>query len=193
MKQLKQVQSILEWHKNETIDDSSSDYHVLKEFVANHHRYQEGTEQISHFKSVPLFKGNQLQVVDKDGQVDIVSIYKCVGTRTNRLKKAMREAVRPFLLPKTDIVCGMCSRETPKDDVHVDHVYEFDHIVHDFFKQTTHPKPVSFHGDLGYLYFYEKDHPFRDDFIAFHNSFKDNLRLVCSNCNLTRKRYKYDG
>ena len=76
-------------------------------------------------------------------------------------------------------------------DFHTDHIHHFYKIRDEFLNIKNNIYPTCFKDNTiaPFKTFKEEDKEFEEEWINYHNSYVDNLRILCKSCNMSRNRF----
>lgn len=148
-------------------------------------------------------KGMELNIVNENGTLTEISWKKCItgkkSTNNSKFNSALRTSVsnqiKDFRNKSNVDICQECNCSLFQICSHIDH-YEpqFSQLVENFLeinKEIIHSIPESYNKkpNTYELFFKDDDKWIGEAFADYH--FKNaSLRVLCENCNLTRKKYK---
>ena len=145
-------------------------------------------------KSNPLYKHLELHIVYNNGKTDDISYNVCINTKyKNYIKMAMRVSIIPQILEYKNNSIRKCVNCNSNQDLEVDHIIWFEKIYDDFMKNNKIKIPTKFNNTDGHLKcFMSDDIMFEKSWNLYHNA-NAQLRVLCSNCNKKRDKYKKDS
>jgi hypothetical protein len=100
------------------------------------------------------------------------------------LRSSIQHQIRDFRMSNS-LICEFC---VSTDDLHVDHIKQFEEIAFDFLQSTTIPVPNVFGETTDQTHrrcFLDSDIDFENAWKQFHLQ-NASLRILCKKCNLTR-------
>ena len=168
-------------------------YEQLMKLFLTHPDYP---EKMNNVIDVAIIKNKinplylELQLIKSNNKTDNISYLACINkpNTTKNLKEAMRYAILPQILEfknkQEALECSICKSN---ENIQIDHLILFKNIYEDFIK-TRNDIPVKF--DENYFngaQFQPKDKLFEEEWYEFHKQ-NSQLRCLCKNCNLTRKK-----
>ena len=159
-----------------------------------HYNYPEKFHGLTDIKIKhnPIFK-NQLEtiIVKANGEEDDVSVLnKCItGKPQNNLCIAMRNAILPQILTfkyNNPQQCVLCQNTST---IHIDHFEpQFEDLKADFLSAWKDELPDKFRQNECHSKVFEpSDIQFENKWFDYHLK-NASLRVLCSNCNLTRRK-----
>ena len=163
--------------------------------VEIHHNKEEkiGNGIISFYIGDDAFKNIALFINQTDKQnIGFSWVQVCkFKPPTNRedyissLRQSINNQIFEFR-KNTNLICDFCKS---RNNIHIDHIYLFKHIVKDFEDEFNFeiPKLYGKEYDTNKTMFLEEDIDIRNAFEKFHKE-KAELRPLCSKCNLGRNK-----
>jgi len=182
-----------------TIHHHQRHFSFFKSLLERHRRKMDEIDgrEIVCFSISPnsMTKSLELSVTLDDKSAIVFSWLKCISDHDNQLYSAMRTSIESqvssfrdrHLTP--DAACGVCKVPLARTNVHVDHcIPQFIHLVKDFLDNAPVSAPSAFDDRASNMRaFKASDVAFERAWQGYHQKTAQ-LRLLCSNCNLTRKR-----
>ena len=111
------------------------------------------------------------------------------SSQGTKLTSAMRFAVYPitkqYSVENKNKLCQKCKQFALK--MEVDHIFPFSKM-RDIFLETHTPPATFAKGYRGSDIFEEHD-PFATEWLQFHNSYANNLQMLCQSCNGTKSNF----
>jgi hypothetical protein len=180
-------------------------FNELDELMQRHPDYNEKTKTMKDMKIIKNKmnkKALEIRVIKSDGtEEDISWRIATDGKRKSNgqdLSAALRASIRfqvwEFKQKNNNNVCEICQLIT--DDIHADHIIQFDKLMIDFLKickknSIKIPEKFSQLNDgSNQTCFLTKDVSFESNWYDYHLEHAK-LRILCSQCNLRRPKYKH--
>jgi len=168
-------------------------FEKLMELFINHPDYPskiENVVDVAIIRNKINKKYFELQLIKENNDIDNISYIACINKpKTDKcLKEAMRFAVLSQILEfknnQNKLECSICKST---DDIQIDHLILFKDLYDEFIK-TQNDIPSKFNENYyNAAQFKPEDKDFENAWAQFHKQ-KAELRCLCKNCNLTRKK-----
>lgn len=168
-------------------------FEKLMELFVNHPDYPlkiENVVDIAIIRNKINTKYFELQLIKENNDTDNISYIACINKPKSDkfLKEAMRFSILSQILDfknnQNKLECSICKST---EDIQIDHLILFKDLYDEFIK-TQKNIPSQF--DENYYnaaQFKPEDEGFENAWKQFHKQ-KAELRCLCKNCNLTRKK-----
>lgn len=172
----------------------TEEYKFIFDVLKNHSNFIDKLGPgILFFNIEDLAKGKHISFMRKDGSYDDFSYNHCCQFRPNGWKENSRlalsyalrlsiaEQIKNYRLSvKNHHYCFYCNSS---DELEVDHIYPFSHLIDDFLKITQYIIPTEFiNAYHGKYIFKDEDKPFEADFINYHLK-NAKYQFLCKKCN----------
>jgi hypothetical protein len=177
-------------------------YKILIKILERHPDFQSKSKNMCNIKIQrnKYNTGNETIIIRDNGEIDIAWHNAITGKHKpekESLMSAMRSSIDPQIYEfRTNCKIKCCELCGSVERLQVDHndtkKSAFDELAYNFVMENNMEIPDNF-GELNdgtHRYcFLEKNSVFRDKWIKYHR-LRARLRLLCRNCNLSRKKTK---
>jgi hypothetical protein len=174
-------------------------YKIIIELLKRHPDFNNKTQNMYNIKIVTdtLNKSAYKIMIINNDNTEIDISWRCAITGKHKNNKhelvsAMRSSIDDQILKfkkENKNICELCNN---KNNLHVDHILHFDELVFNFIKITKNTIPYNFNDTNDNTHrrcFLNEDIEFKIEWIDYHKK-NATLRILCQNCNLSRKKSK---
>lgn len=183
-----------------SVKNISQDYYeILLELCKRHPESEEKLRDIVDFRIIYnrfSKKYYELNIVKLHNIIIDISWKICISGRERSAQQDLNTAFRVCIIDQINefrnksntTKCSLCQEKITK--CHIDHVIHFQKIVDDFMKIYKFDIPTQYdivNDGSNRICFTNRDKNIHDAFYNYHKNYAV-LRVLCENCNLTRKK-----
>ncbi len=183
-------------------------FNIFFSLIQNHPDFETKCKNVIDFKIIPNKlnkKALELRIIKiKDNYLidEDISWRLCITKKSKSTSQKLKIALRYSIEYQIKIFrknsnindCILCNKKINSLDSHVDHENYFEKIIQDFHSSIKNINiiPTDFDDtddDTNRCMFKQKDEQYENLWKQFHFQ-NAKLRIICSKCNLSRKKYK---
>ena len=194
------ISDILKNELDKEIRDDNQNFKILSSLFKRHPNYDTfnfSAEDIIFFKpKYNVYKKIELSVFLNNKTWDVFSYPKCISNKKDYKKEDLLKAFRSsinnqiFKFKLDNKINKCCSECGSNNNLHVDHIIDFQILLCDFLKNNKLNLPYTFDEDLitKTKIFKKEDSKIKNNWDTYHYQ-NCKLRWLCCECNLKRKKF----